>query len=81
MDKDLVDFALDYAQSKKVDYAEARAHVTQADQMVIKNGVLDAYLSTVDSGFCVRILANGGLGFASSTVDGESCRPERASVR
>jgi TldD protein len=66
LDKDLVDFSLDYAESKKVDYAEARAHATQADQMVIKNGVLDAYLSTVDSGLCVRILANGGLGFAST---------------
>lgn len=66
MDKDMVDYALDYARSKKVDYVEARAHATNADQMVIKNGVLDAYLSTEDSGFCVRILASGGLGFAST---------------
>ena len=66
MDKDLVDYALDYAQGKRIDYAEARAHVTNADQMVIKNGVLDAFLSQEDSGFCVRILANGGLGFAST---------------
>jgi TldD protein len=34
--------------------------------MVIKNGVLDAFISTEDSGFCVRILAKGGLGFAST---------------
>lgn len=66
LDKDLVDYALEYAQSKNVDYAEARAHNTNVDQMVIKNGTLDAYLSTVDSGFCVRILVNGGLGFAST---------------
>lgn len=66
MDKDLVDYALDYAETRKADYAEARAQATQADQMVIKNGILDAYLSTVDRGLCVRILANGGLGFAST---------------
>src|SRR4030042_1081770 len=32
----------------------------------MKNGVLDAYVSAVDSGFCVRILADGGIGFAST---------------
>jgi TldD protein len=32
----------------------------------MKNGALDAYVSSVDSGFCVRILANGGIGFAST---------------
>lgn len=62
----MVDFALDYARSKKVEYAEARANNTKYDGLAIKNGVLDAFFSTVDSGFCVRILANGGLGFASS---------------
>jgi TldD protein len=66
MENDLVDYALQYAQSKQVDYAEARGHVTNADQMVVKNGVLDAVISTEDSGFCVRILARGGLGFAST---------------
>jgi TldD protein len=34
--------------------------------MVIKNGVLDVFVSTEDSGFCVKILASGGLGFAST---------------
>ena len=32
----------------------------------MKNGVLDAYASAVDSGFCVRILAEGGIGFAAT---------------
>jgi len=66
VDKDLVNYTLDYAQGKKVDYAEARAHRTKFEQLVIKNGTLDAFISTVDSGFCVRILANGGIGFAST---------------
>lgn len=66
LDKDLVDYALDYARSKKVEYVEARAHNTEFEQLVIKNGTLDAFISAIDGGFCVRILADGGLGFAST---------------
>jgi len=66
LEKDIVDYCLEYARSKKVDSAEARALDTNKEAMVLKNGVLDAYAITVDSGFCVRILTNGGLGFASS---------------
>jgi TldD protein len=66
LDKDLVEYALEYAKGKKIQYGEARAHSTKFEQMVIKNGALDAFISTIDSGFCVRILASGGLGFAST---------------
>jgi len=66
LDKDIADFTLEYAMSKKVDYAEVRAHGTKHEELVMKNGVLDAYVSTVDSGFCVRVLAEGGIGFASA---------------
>jgi TldD protein len=66
LDKDLVDYAQDCARRKKVEYAEARANSAKNDQLVVKNGTLDAFVSTVDSGFCVRILADGGIGFASS---------------
>ncbi len=66
MDKDIVDFALNYARSKKVDYAEVRAHTENQEGLVMKNGVLDAYFTSVDDGFCVRILAEGGIGFAST---------------
>lgn len=66
LDKDIVDYALEYARSKKAEYAEARAHNIKSEQLVIKNGVLDAFVSTIDNGFCVRMLANGGLGFAST---------------
>ena len=61
-----MDYALEYAQSKKIEYTEARAHSTKNEQLIIKNGVLDTYLSTIDSGFCVKILTDGGLGFAST---------------
>jgi len=66
LDKDIADFTLEYAMSKKVDYAEVRAHRGDHQELVMKNGVLDAYISMVDSGFCVRILAEGGIGFAST---------------
>lgn len=66
MDKDIVDFALNYAAGKKIGYAEVRAHSENTDALIIRNGVLDAYVSAVDSGFCVRVLAEGGIGFAST---------------
>ena len=66
MNKDLVDYALEYARKKGVAYVEARGHSASREQLAMKNGVLDAYLSSVDEGFCVRILDRGGLGFASS---------------
>src|SRR5512136_1076551 len=66
MDKDLVDFALSYAKEKQVEYAEVRAHNETSEDLSMKNGILDAYASTVDNGFCVRILAEGGIGFAST---------------
>jgi len=66
LDKNVADFTLEYAMSKKIDYAEVRAHSIKHEELVMKNGVLDAYVSTVDNGFCVRILAEGGIGFAST---------------
>jgi TldD protein len=66
MNKDLVDFALKCANEKQVDYAEIRAHNEKSDDLTMKNGVVDAYVSAVDAGFGVRVLAEGGIGFASS---------------
>ena len=66
VDKDLADFALSLAASKQVEYAEVRAHSEETEALSMKNGVLDAYVSAVDTGFSVRILADGGIGFAST---------------
>jgi TldD protein len=66
MEKDIVDHCLEYAKSRKIDYAEAKAQDTNVENMQLKNGVLEAYSVASDSGFYVRILADGGLGFASS---------------
>ncbi|MBS7633446.1 TldD/PmbA family protein [Candidatus Bathyarchaeota archaeon] len=66
MDEDIVDFALKYAEEKKVEYAEARGQSQIQDRLMLRNGILEAYTSAVDSGLCVRVLANGGIGFAST---------------
>jgi TldD protein len=66
MDEEIVDFALEYAQGKKVDYAEVRAHSQGQDRAILRNDILEAYVSAVDSGFCVRVMADGGIGFAST---------------
>jgi TldD protein len=66
MKEDIVDYALEYAQSKKIEYAEARAQSQVQDQFMLRNGILEAYTSAVDSGFCVRIISEGGIGFAST---------------
>jgi TldD protein len=66
MEEEIVDYALEYAQSKKIEYAEVRAQSQVQDRLTLRNGILEAYVSSVDSGFCVRIIANGGIGFAST---------------
>ncbi len=66
MEEEIADYALDYAQSKKVEYAEVRAQSQVQDRIILRNGIVEAYASAVDSGFCVRIMANGGIGFAST---------------
>jgi TldD protein len=66
LDKDIADFALNYAAGKKVDYAEVRVHSVNSEGVVMRNGVLDAYVYDVDSGFCIRMLVDGGIGFAST---------------
>jgi len=66
MEEEIADFALEYAQSKKIEYAEVRAQEQTIDRLLLRNGNLEAYVSAVDSGFCVRIMADGGIGFAST---------------
>ncbi|MCW4035875.1 MAG: TldD/PmbA family protein [Candidatus Bathyarchaeota archaeon] len=90
LDKDVVEHALEHAMGKSVDYAEARAHSAFSEQIILRNGVLEAYLRSVDSGFNVRVLAEGGIGFSSTnrwtkdeaeSVAETACRLARASGR
>lgn len=66
MEKDIVEYALRYAEEKNVDYAEVRAQGQVQDRFMLRNGMLEAYTSKVDSGFCVRIIVDGGVGFSST---------------
>jgi TldD protein len=66
MEKDVVDYALECAHKKGVEYAEVRAQSEEQERLILRNGVLEAYVAGVDSGFCVRVIADGGIGFASS---------------
>jgi TldD protein len=66
LERNIADYALEYAGSKKIEYAEVRAQTQKQENLVLKNGILEAYISAVNSGFCVRILADGGIGFAST---------------
>ena len=66
MEKDIVEYCLEYARGRGVDYVEVRAMDKRYEEIILKNGELDAYAIASDSGFSVRILAGGGLGFASS---------------
>lgn len=63
---DLVDFAVDYAGRKGAAYAEARFERQEPEQVILKNGTLDALYVGADRGIGVRVLANGGLGFAAT---------------
>jgi len=64
--EELTHFAVDYARSKGASYAEARHEYQIGEQMILKNGVLDALNFWEDSGIGVRILAGGGLAFSST---------------
>jgi TldD protein len=66
MEEDIVDYALNCALAKRVEYAEVRGQSQFADRVALRNGSLEAYATAVDSGFCVRVMADGGIGFASS---------------
>lgn len=65
MDETLVQFALERAQS---DYAEVRMETLRGVQLVVKNGNLDVFELRSAYGLSVRVLINGGLGFASTNV-------------
>jgi len=73
MDEDLAEFALDLAMGQQASYAEVRAERHLINQLVMKNGALDALLAAEDEGLCVKVVAKGGIGFASTN---ELTRPE-----
>ena len=65
---DLVDFAVDYAQTRGATYAEARYEQQEQESFILKNGVLDALYVGHDRGVGVRVLVDGAIGFGATNL-------------
>ena len=48
-------------------YADARFQIYESELVSIENQVLDSYSARKLSGFGIRVLVNGAVGFASSS--------------
>lgn len=64
--KDLIDRAINYAQSQQVQYADIRLVQNRTETIVVKNGVVETLNYAETLGFGVRTLVSGAWGFASS---------------
>ncbi|MBU7032820.1 MAG: TldD/PmbA family protein [Theionarchaea archaeon] len=67
MNEDIADFALTRASSLSVEYADVRVEHQVKNNIVLKNGLLDAVLHIVDEGLGIRILTREGMGFSSTS--------------
>ncbi|MDR5683505.1 MAG: TldD/PmbA family protein [Armatimonadota bacterium] len=63
---DLLARALNIAQLKGATYADARLVETAEQTIVVRNGAVQGISQTEDTGFGVRVIADGAWGFASS---------------
>lgn len=62
---DLCDFVLNYGESQKVAYIEARGIAKDDMSLGSRNGEIFSAGSSNDSGIGIRVLVDGGMGFAS----------------
>ena len=65
---ELVEFAVEKAQELGASYAEARFEEKKGTEIVMKNGNLEGLGILADRGIGIRVLVNGGMGFASTNV-------------
>src|SRR5438105_6508190 len=65
----LLRLALESASRSGADYAEARAEDALVEAINIRNGTVERLSTDRDSGWGIHALANGGWGFASSSLD------------
>ncbi|RLG59551.1 TldD/PmbA family protein [Candidatus Geothermarchaeota archaeon] len=63
---------IDKALTLGAEYTEVRAHRIIREEIILKNGKLEAFRGTDESGLCVRVLVNGCLGFAATNILTES---------
>lgn len=65
---ELIEKALNYAVSVGASYAEARFHNDFSKGFALKNGGLEGIQAGAERGMGIRVLVNGGLGFASTNI-------------
>jgi len=64
--EDLLKLAIREADRLGAEYAEARYQRDVSETVILKNGVPEISARSVDEGICIRVLVDGGLGFAST---------------
>src|SRR3954462_14177068 len=65
---DLTDRALDTASAQGATYADARIVRRLEESIAIKSGRVEGVASGESEGFGIRVLVDGGWGFASSSI-------------
>ncbi|HEV8307792.1 MAG TPA: TldD/PmbA family protein [Methylomirabilota bacterium] len=68
MARDLAARALDTARVRGATYADARFVHREVEDMLVRNGHLDALTRQDTAGFSLRVIADGAWGFAASQV-------------
>lgn len=63
MDKDLVDFCVNFAQKNGADYSEARLVSTIEEGYILKNGTFESSTFSQTEGIGFRVLVDGGMSF------------------
>jgi TldD protein len=66
MDQDRAEFAVDAASTLGALYADARLERQKRNDIMLKNGVLDAASTIVNEGIGIRIITSRGIGFSST---------------
>jgi TldD protein len=59
---------IDYAIASGASYAEARFHNDSEKSVTLKNGEVEAVEASYERGVGIRVIVNGGLGFASTNL-------------
>ena len=66
--EDLVEFAVEYGKKLQADYVEARLEETDGTSIGLKNGVPQGIGLIKERGIGIRVLVDGGMGFASTNI-------------
>ena len=88
--EDLVNYTVETASAKGIQYAEARLHVDSGSAVTLNNGIPEPVQLGREKGIAVRVLVDGAMAFASTndlsktslnqTVE-TACRTAKASKR